>query len=187
MSSPEQSAQSPSETSAEVHASAAQPVISDNQPTDLFWARIKRHKVLQWTVAYGAAGFTVLNAVELMTHAFEWPHVVQSVVTLTVLLGVPVAATLAWYQGQRAQRRVSGQELAVLTVLLVIGGSVLWVYARSSHEHSANAGGHQGSVKPSEAFAPPPHSIAVLPFVNMSGDKEQEYFLVAAEMKRLWF
>jgi TolB-like protein len=26
------------------------------------------------------------------------------------------------------------------------------------------------------AFSPPPHSIAVLPFVNMSGDKEQEYF-----------
>src|SRR5215471_9971914 len=26
------------------------------------------------------------------------------------------------------------------------------------------------------SFAPPPHSIAVLPFVNMSGDKEQEYF-----------
>jgi TolB-like protein/cytochrome c-type biogenesis protein CcmH/NrfG len=26
------------------------------------------------------------------------------------------------------------------------------------------------------AFAAPPHSIAVLPFVNMSGDKEQEYF-----------
>jgi TolB-like protein/Flp pilus assembly protein TadD len=26
------------------------------------------------------------------------------------------------------------------------------------------------------AFNPPPHSIAVLPFVNISGDKEQEYF-----------
>jgi len=26
------------------------------------------------------------------------------------------------------------------------------------------------------AFAPPAHSIAVLPFVNMSGDKDQEYF-----------
>ena len=25
-------------------------------------------------------------------------------------------------------------------------------------------------------FTPPPHSIAVLPFVNLSGDKEQEYF-----------
>ncbi len=31
-------------------------------------------------------------------------------------------------------------------------------------------------VAPATAFAPPPHSIAVLPFVNMSGDKEQEYF-----------
>jgi TolB-like protein/Tfp pilus assembly protein PilF len=31
-------------------------------------------------------------------------------------------------------------------------------------------------VAKSVAFAPPQHSIAVLPFVNMSGDKEQEYF-----------
>jgi TolB-like protein/Tfp pilus assembly protein PilF len=29
---------------------------------------------------------------------------------------------------------------------------------------------------PAVAFSPPPHSVAVLPFVNMSGDKEQEYF-----------
>jgi len=38
----------------------------------------------------------------------------------------------------------------------------------------------QGASSPvvasSVAFNPPPHSIAVLPFVNMSGDKEQEYF-----------
>jgi TolB-like protein/Tfp pilus assembly protein PilF len=29
---------------------------------------------------------------------------------------------------------------------------------------------------PADAFTPPPHSIAVLPFVNMSGDSSQEYF-----------
>ena len=29
---------------------------------------------------------------------------------------------------------------------------------------------------PATGFNPPPHSIAVLPFVNLSGDKEQEYF-----------
>ena len=28
----------------------------------------------------------------------------------------------------------------------------------------------------SVAFAPPPHSVAVLPFANLSGDQEQEYF-----------
>jgi TolB-like protein len=31
-------------------------------------------------------------------------------------------------------------------------------------------------VAPAATFAPPPHSIAVLPFVNMSGEKEQKYF-----------
>jgi TolB-like protein/tetratricopeptide (TPR) repeat protein len=31
-------------------------------------------------------------------------------------------------------------------------------------------------VAPTTAFSPPPHSIAVLPFVNLSGDNEQEYF-----------
>jgi TolB-like protein len=31
-------------------------------------------------------------------------------------------------------------------------------------------------VAPATAFSPPPHSLAVLPFVNLSGDKEQEYF-----------
>jgi TolB-like protein/tetratricopeptide (TPR) repeat protein len=31
-------------------------------------------------------------------------------------------------------------------------------------------------VVPATAFTPPPHSIAVLPFVNLSGDKDQEYF-----------
>ena len=31
-------------------------------------------------------------------------------------------------------------------------------------------------VAPATAFSPPSHSLAVLPFVNLSGDKEQEYF-----------
>jgi TolB-like protein/lipoprotein NlpI len=33
-----------------------------------------------------------------------------------------------------------------------------------------------GAAASGTAFNPPPHSIAVLPFVNLSGDKEQEYF-----------
>jgi TolB-like protein/tetratricopeptide (TPR) repeat protein len=41
----------------------------------------------------------------------------------------------------------------------------------------AEAGGAPGAQSaPANAFSPPPHSIAVLPFVNLSGDKEQEYF-----------
>jgi TolB-like protein len=38
--------------------------------------------------------------------------------------------------------------------------------------HGATAGPEQAG----STFNPPPHSIAVLPFTNMSGDKDQEYF-----------
>ncbi len=46
-------------------------------------------------------------------------------------------------------------------------------------KHGAQLGAVPGSVAqraPDTGFNPPPHSIAVLPFVNLSGDKEQEYF-----------
>src|ERR1700721_1274536 len=45
---------------------------------------------------------------------------------------------------------------------------------RGSEVNAAPAA--QGAAPTVSAFNPPPHSIAVLPFVNMSGDKEQEYF-----------
>jgi TolB-like protein/DNA-binding winged helix-turn-helix (wHTH) protein len=32
------------------------------------------------------------------------------------------------------------------------------------------------TTEPASAYSPPPHSVAVLPFVNMSGDPTQEYF-----------
>jgi len=63
-----------------------------------------------------------------------------------------------------ASRRTSrGTWLAVAVVIAAAAGYLLvekpWV-ARP----------------PPAGFSPPPHSIAVLPFVNLSGDKEQEYF-----------
>jgi TolB-like protein/Flp pilus assembly protein TadD len=45
--------------------------------------------------------------------------------------------------------------------------------AQSAAEGSTVTG---AATAPVPAFNPPPHSIAVLPFTNMSGDKDQEYF-----------
>lgn len=62
----------------------------------------------------------------------------------------------------------------VLAVLVAVSGGLLWYRGRGVK----SAPPLISNVKtPSKAaFAPPSHSIAVLPFVNMSGDKEQEYF-----------
>jgi TolB-like protein/Tfp pilus assembly protein PilF len=60
--------------------------------------------------------------------------------------------------------------VAALAYLLI---SKPWIAKPAAAPASSNA---TSSPAPSTAFNPPPHSVAVLPFVNLSGDKEQEYF-----------
>jgi TolB-like protein/tetratricopeptide (TPR) repeat protein len=181
MSGPEESM--PHRPPQEVQATVlAHPVTPYPQPPDSFWARIRRHKVVEWTLAYVAFGYALLHTVEMLGEAFEWPLLVPRLTVFGLVLGAPIAATLAWYHGHRARQRVSGPELSILVVLLLVAGSVMWWLSRSSHEHRVVAAPvvvANTAVSPAAAagsFNPPPHSIAVLPFVNMSGDKEQEYF-----------
>ncbi len=144
------------------------------------WDRIKEHKVVQWTVAYAAAAYTLLHAMEMVSDALEWPHIVVRILTLLLIVGVPLVATLAWYHGHRAQHRVSGPELAIITVLLIIAGTVLWHYGRASRGHAtAIEVATLASAQPAPAVTPakaPEKSIAVLPFADMSEKKDQQYF-----------
>jgi TolB-like protein len=61
--------------------------------------------------------------------------------------------------------------LAALAYLLI---NKPWISKPAAAVVTPNAISFPGA--PPAAFNPPPHSIAVLPFVNMSGDKDQEYF-----------
>ncbi len=144
------------------------------------WERLRKHKVAQWTLAYGAAAYTLLHIVEMIGGALDWPHFIVRIVALLLLLGVPVATTLAWFHGHRAQHRISSSEFAILTVLLVISSAVLWIAGRPSHERAADrdaalADATSGKLLAAVAAAPE-KSIAVLPFVDMSEKKDQEYF-----------
>ena len=145
------------------------------------WARIRRHKVVEWTLAYVAFGYALLHGVQMLRETFDWPVLVPRLTVFALVLGAPIAVTLAWYHGHRARNRISGPELSILIALLVIAGSVLWWISRDGHEHAAaptpgEASNHPRNPSNPPGFNPPAHSIAVLPFVNISGDKEQEYF-----------
>ena len=139
------------------------------------WSRIKEHKVLQWTLGYAAAAYTLLHGVEMVGNAFTWPHAAVRLITLILILGVPIAATLAWYHGHKGHQRVGRQEIAVLVVLLVIAGSVLWLFRHPAAEH---AGDESKSIAAAarERAAPEAKSLAVLPFDNRSGDKSQDFY-----------
>jgi TolB-like protein/Tfp pilus assembly protein PilF len=68
----------------------------------------------------------------------------------------------------------------LLTIAVVVAAFVYLVANRVTlSTHVAQPAVPPGSATPAApatAFNPPPHSIAVLPFVNMSGDPKQEYF-----------
>ncbi len=156
---------------------AAAPVAAHSMSV---WARIKEHKVAQWTIAYAAVAYTTLHGTEMVVSAFEWPHLLVRIVTLLLILGLPLVATIGWYHGHRAQPRVSAAELTIITVLLVIAGAALWYFGRPAQEHAAakvGAMAHTTAQAVSLAPATPAEkSIAVLPFTDMSEEKNQEYF-----------
>jgi len=84
--------------------------------------------------------------------------------------------------GHAPQRRpIAVLATAIVAALAAVGLGylVLDKFYGSRHSVAVQAPETQRETAPAAltaAFNPPPHSIAVLPFVNMSGDKGQEYF-----------
>jgi TolB-like protein/DNA-binding winged helix-turn-helix (wHTH) protein/Flp pilus assembly protein TadD len=71
----------------------------------------------------------------------------------------------------------------IFVVLLVVAGSIVWLASRLTRERAPATAAAVTTPAASAAtrrltapFDPPPHSIAVLPFVNLSGDPSQQYF-----------
>jgi TolB-like protein/tetratricopeptide (TPR) repeat protein len=151
-------------------------------PTTSFWGRVSEHKVLQWSLAYLGAALALAHGQELVGHAFHWPELTNRIVIGTLTVGFPIAIALAWYHGHKRLTRISAGEMLVVALLLIIGAALLVAFVRIPEPEtrsmvSATVPGTPASrLNPTGLFAPPPHSVAVLPFVNMSGDAHQEYF-----------
>jgi TolB-like protein/Tfp pilus assembly protein PilF len=144
-------------------------------PVSLF-GEFKRRRVFRALIGYGIAAFAVLQIVEPITHALHWPEAVLSYVVVALAAGFPIIVTVAWIFDVSAGRiertapsataaGLKGTRLALL--LVVIGGfaaapGLVWYFVWPGR-------GKLAEVEPAE-------SIAVVPFVNMSSDKENEYF-----------
>ncbi len=140
------------------------------------WAGLRRRKVVQWGIAYVAGAWGLLQGLAYLSTVFQWPAQLQRPVTMAFLVGLPIALVLAWYHGDRGHQRVSGREFAILTVLLLLGGGLFWWVGRMPIAPPATAGVSAPVAQPAADAKPAGTSIAVLPFVNMSGDKDNEYF-----------
>jgi serine/threonine-protein kinase len=138
--------------------------------------RLKERKLVQWALAYLAGAFVVFQAVEVMAEPWGISPALQRAVHIVLSFGFFITLVLAWYHGEKGRQRVSGPELLMVTVLMVIAGGVLSMLGRGTgavrpEEQPASDEGESVA----EALARLP-GLAVLPFENRSGVPDDQYF-----------
>jgi len=149
------------------------------------FAELKRRRVFRVMAVYGAAAFAVLQVADILVPVLELPESVTRLVALLLLLGFPVAVIVEWAfemgpEGVRRTTEAAPGELSEIIAapaskrwpsgLLALAGMMALIVGAWYVGRRSVSGDDDGSA------AAPSVSIAVLPFVNMSSDPEQEYF-----------
>ena len=140
-----------------------------------FWQSLRERKLVQWTLAYVAASFALLQGIDIIAQRFAWPDAIERGLIIAVSIGFFVTLLLAWYHGERGAQKVSGTELLLLAFLLLVGGGLLWKFARTAPSVAVAAATPASPAANNNVIADR-KTIAVLPFINMSGDSDNAYF-----------
>lgn len=155
---------------------------SEPTPSGGFLAELKRRKVFRVAVVYAAVGFLVVQVANNFFPVLHLPDWTTTLVAMLVVLGLPIALILAWAldltpDGIRRATPGGSVEPSVgrsgwtAQRIAAIGGVI--VLAMAGGAFLLTDGGRTGS---GGAGGEAARSVAVLPFVNLSADAENEYF-----------
>ena len=156
---------------------------------------LKRRNVFRVTIAYVIIAWLVIQVGDTMGPALHLPEWANSLLAFFLILGFPIAIFFAWAfeltpEGlkrehdlnlQGSNRDLTNQKLnrtIVIVMALALGYFALdkFVFITTEPEQSvtSTATGEIQEAPPTKPITN--KSIAVLPFINMSSDPEQEYF-----------
>jgi len=150
-----------------------------------FLAELKRRRVFRVMAVYVIVAFGLIEAADIMVPRMALPDWTVTLVVWVALLGFPIAIVLAWIfditaEGVRRTAEATPGEIEAIVaapasarwpaaLLAFVGVAALIAGAWYAGRQSAPGGADLTD-------GPVAASIAVLPFVNMSSDPEQEYF-----------
>ena len=159
-----------------------------------FFEELKRRNVFRVGIAYAISAWVLLQFVDLVLETIQAPDWIMKVFMLALAVGFPLAIFFAWAfemtpEGIKKEKDVdrsqsitntTGRKLdrSIMVILLI---AVIY-FAWDNFEGSDSIPSHQAQVTDNSSkaeldLAPvSQNSIAVLPFVNMSTDADNEFF-----------
>src|SRR5213593_591979 len=139
---------------------------------DNFFSELKRRKVFRVGAAYLIVAWLAVQAASIGFPAFDAPPWALRIFILIALLGFPIAVVMAWVfditrEGVKLDVGASGgKPLIVAAAVLIVLALGWYFYGQPSFR--------KGDVTtPAVADR---NSIAVLPFTNISGKADEDYF-----------
>src|SRR5688572_1019553 len=129
--------------------------------------KLKEREVYKTFIIYVAGSWGILEAVDFFSNRFAWPDLLFNITLAVLVSGLPFSIIRAWFHGIPGSQRISRHE-TFLIVLNVFFALFLITFAIK------DSGSVTSSMKINRDETD--RSIAVLPFINMSNDPDQEYF-----------
>jgi len=152
----------------------------------IFFTELKRRKVYRVAVAYAIVAWLLIQATSILFPTFEAPSWVMKVFVTAVILGFPVALILAWAfdltpeglkrsdevpQTQAIAPKAGKKWTAIIVAAAVLAASLLaFQFVRTRRSLTTEL------PKQTASTALQDKSVAVLPFENLSSDKENAFF-----------
>jgi TolB-like protein len=148
-----------------------------------FFKELKERRVYRVALAYGIVGSALVQIGGTILPIFHAPEWVQQIFVVALAAGFPIALMLAWAfditpSGIERTPNVHGLHVTNRRQALVLGfvGTLIAAFALFSywfwHPWRTPAGPRPGLT----SLAVPEKSIAVLPFENLSAEKENAFF-----------
>jgi TolB-like protein/Tfp pilus assembly protein PilF len=157
-----------------------------------FFAELKRRNVYKVAIAYAVVAWLLIQIATQVFPFFEIPNWGVRLVVLLIIIGFPIALILAWAfeltpEGiKRAEdvapsesiTRQTGLKLTALIVFVAVVAAVLLLLQLTRHKPAVATGNPAAASAAAKATLEviPEKSIAVLPFENLSDDKQNAYF-----------
>ncbi len=159
---------------------------------------LKLRNVVRIAALYAVASWVILQISDVLIENLSAPGWVFRLILGLLALGFPLALVFSWVfeltpegikrekdidrsksitrqTGQRVNRLIIG--LLALVIVAMVGERWLLPQLESSPDTAAASSTSETAVtQPSQSGIVSDRSLAVLPFVNMSGDAENEYF-----------